>query len=349
MIRLRPSRRPYGRWTLALALVAAVRAPAHGQDAPPPLQVPVDCAMGRHCVVQNYVDHGPGTAAQDLRCGHLTYDGHDGTDIRVATLAEMAAGVPVVAAAAGEVVALRDGMPDAFLDEIDAARLKDRDAGNGVLIDHGDGWRTQYSHLKRGSVRVRRGQEVTAGTVLGEIGLSGRTEFPHVEFTLRHEGQPVDPYTGRAPGAGCRSGGGPGFWRESARARLPYQAGGLLKTGFANGAVTVREVVGARLDGTAPARDGPALVFWVLTFGVQAGDIEILRLTGPDGRALGELRKTIPGDKAQWLRFAGKRAGDGPWPAGTYTGTYTLVRQTNGQTRTVIETRETLRLGTASE
>jgi len=62
--------------------------------------------------VQNYVDVDPGPDARDFTCGSLTYDGHAGTGIRLATRAEMTAGVAVVAAAAGRVIHSRDGMPD---------------------------------------------------------------------------------------------------------------------------------------------------------------------------------------------------------------------------------------------
>ncbi len=70
-------------------------------------------------------------------------------------LPTMKEGVPVVAAAPGVVTGMRDGMPDVDVRKIGAAALMGRDAGNGVVIDHGDGWVTQYSHLRNGSVAVK--------------------------------------------------------------------------------------------------------------------------------------------------------------------------------------------------
>ncbi len=55
-----------------------------------------------------------------------------------------------------------------------------------MLIDHDGGWQTQYCHMKKGSIRVREGDAGAVGTPLGEVGLSGMTEFPHVHFTVRH-------------------------------------------------------------------------------------------------------------------------------------------------------------------
>src|SRR5262249_35663984 len=47
------------------------------------LGLPIDCEVGRSCVIQNYVDHDPSPNARDYQCGTLTYDGHNGTDFRL--------------------------------------------------------------------------------------------------------------------------------------------------------------------------------------------------------------------------------------------------------------------------
>src|SRR5262249_14978919 len=65
------------------------------------LGAPIDCEIGRTCFVQNYVDHDPSPGAKDYQCGTLTYDGHNGTDFRLPTLAAQRSGVNVLAAAEG--------------------------------------------------------------------------------------------------------------------------------------------------------------------------------------------------------------------------------------------------------
>jgi murein DD-endopeptidase MepM/ murein hydrolase activator NlpD len=163
--------------TLMLLSFAAPAAPAVADDLK--LALPVACEIGRDCFVQNFFDHDPGPDRRDYACGWLSYDGHDGTDFRVADVPAMMRGVTVVAAAPGTVKVVRDGMDDINLAEIGREALKGREAGNGVVIDHGDGWETQYSHMRKASIVVRSGQAVEAGTPLGRIGLSGATEFPH--------------------------------------------------------------------------------------------------------------------------------------------------------------------------
>jgi hypothetical protein len=158
-----------GRLAFVLLLVfAAARSVAAVE-----LGLPVDCTPGRDCFIQNYVDNDPGPGRRDYACGPLSYDGHVGTDFRVPDRAAMLRGVAVVAAAPGVVRATRDGMADISIRETGREAVAGREAGNSVLIDHGDGWETQYSHLRRDSVRVHPGDRVKAGAVLGLIGLSG--------------------------------------------------------------------------------------------------------------------------------------------------------------------------------
>ncbi|WP_018656582.1 M23 family metallopeptidase [Actinomadura flavalba] len=56
--------------------------------------------------------------------------------------------------------------------------------GNHVVVDHGDGVYGVFAHLRRGSVAVRRGERVTAGQVLGQVGNSGNSSEPHLHFHL---------------------------------------------------------------------------------------------------------------------------------------------------------------------
>jgi hypothetical protein len=111
----------------------------------------------------------------------------------------------IAAAADGVVVDVRDGMPDVSIRVGGREAVQGREAGNRVALFHGDGWLTQYSHLKQGSVAVRKGDRVQAGQRLGEIGLSGSTEFPHLEFLATYQDRVIDPFVGLGDFPTCRS------------------------------------------------------------------------------------------------------------------------------------------------
>ena len=137
------------------------------------LEMPLDCEVGRNCMIQQYVDHSRSSNASDYQCGGLTNSGHNGTDFRLPTLAAQRAGVNVLAAARGQVLRARDGMPDQMMSAANAPSIVDRECGNGVIISHGNGWETQYCHLMQDSVGVKRGDWVSAGQPLARVGLSG--------------------------------------------------------------------------------------------------------------------------------------------------------------------------------
>lgn len=298
------------------------------------LALPVACEPGRTCHVQNYQDHEPGDGARDFTCGEATYDGHKGTDIRVLSLEAATAGVAVLAAAPGQVRGVRDGMAERFVaTPADLASLKGRECGNGVVIDHGGGWETQYCHLRRGSIAVRQGQPVAAGTPLGLIGASGNTQFAHVHFEVRKDGEPVDPFLGAGPAPACAADGvGAGapdarpLWRPEVLASLGRPASVLLETGFAGDVLDTGALeVGHAQIKAADAR-APRLLFFARFMHLQAGDRVRLVVTGPGGEVVSAPGEPLTRAKAVALSYAGRKRPATGWPPGTYVGRATLLR-----------------------
>ena len=322
-------------WVLTPAVVFA---------APPGLSLPIDCEIGSGCQIQNYADNDTGPAARDFACGVRTYDGHKGTDFRIRDAAAMTKGVKVLAGADGVVKAIRDDMADVSIRDSGASDISGRECGNGVVLEHGDGWVTQYCHLRRGSVRVGRGQTVARGAVLGEVGLSGFAEFAHVHFEVRNGDTVVDPFTGK--GLGTRSSAqcehadddGP-LWDNRTLAALTYKPAAFLSGGFAGEPVKLDAA--ERAPPPAPSSASPALVAYVRVLGVRAGDMETLTITDPGGAIFGANGPAaIAAPKAQWLSFFGRKRGAQSWPRGQYSAAYRLEREG----RVLIDERFSIRL-----
>jgi MYXO-CTERM domain-containing protein len=149
-----------------------------------------------------YFDHA-GTGTEDWNCGSSTYNGHDGSDFSLrGGIDAIERGHAVRAAADGEVLFAIDGNYDrcriGAISECDAGTRCTRETANIVAIRH-EHRITYYGHLRRGSVRVARGDRVTCGQVIGEIGSSGCSSNAHLHFEVRTLGSPgraYDPFLG---------------------------------------------------------------------------------------------------------------------------------------------------------
>jgi murein DD-endopeptidase MepM/ murein hydrolase activator NlpD/urea transporter len=90
-------------------------------------------------------------------------------------------GLPVVAAGAGTVALVEDGIPDNRPGEMNT-----RDNwGNAVVIRHGATLFSVCAHLQPKSLRVKVGDVVTAGMEIGRCGNSGRAAVPHLHFQVQ--------------------------------------------------------------------------------------------------------------------------------------------------------------------
>src|SRR5688572_7552489 len=95
-------------------------------------------------------------------------------------------GVPIYAAGNGRVAALHDGEPDnRSFNPAELATRETAGGGNYVIIDHLNGEYSWFGHLKQRSVRVKIGQQVKQGEIIGQMGASGDSLFPHLHYELR--------------------------------------------------------------------------------------------------------------------------------------------------------------------
>ncbi|MFN3511736.1 MAG: M23 family metallopeptidase [Phenylobacterium sp.] len=322
---------------LALALVAGCGPAAESKAPEPPaarppagapsLTFPVACEIGKTCELQNHVDRDPGPGAKDYRCGVQTYEAHGGVDIRVPDMAAQRAGVDVLAAADGRVARLRDGVPDVSIRTAAAASASGQECGNGIVIDHGGGWETQYCHLAQGSLRVKAGDTIAAGQPIARIGLSGNTEYPHLHLTVRRDGVTVDPFAPTAPEGSCEPQAPvAGLWEPAAAKALAYRRGAVLNLGFSGAPVTMEQIEAGEI--AAPGAAAPVLVAYGRGVKLEAGDEQEMVLEGPGGVELARQRlKPLERPMAQYFMYVGKRTPSGGWPPGTYRATYRILRE----------------------
>ncbi len=87
-------------------------------------------------------------------------------------------GTPVLASAPGKITDVRKSNLE-------------MGEGNVIVIDHGNGFKTRYTHL--GEINVKPGQSVTRGAVIATIGISGGSISPHLHYEVLKNNKHVDP------------------------------------------------------------------------------------------------------------------------------------------------------------
>jgi len=100
-------------------------------------------------------------------------------------------GVPVHAAAGGTVVSIVNDMEEQVPGAVRSGVTPENAAGNSVVVDMGAGNFALYAHLQTGSVRVRPGDVVTTGQVLGLLGNTGNSDAPHLHFHVMNGPVPL--------------------------------------------------------------------------------------------------------------------------------------------------------------
>ncbi|NOZ35904.1 MAG: peptidoglycan DD-metalloendopeptidase family protein [Chlorobi bacterium] len=94
---------------------------------------------------------------------------------------------PVYAPAGGFVSEISDNIPDNKIGDINT----EQNWGNSIVIKHGEYLFTQISHLKEGSIKIKKGDYVKKGDILAKVGNSGHSPYPHIHFQIQ-----ATPYIG---------------------------------------------------------------------------------------------------------------------------------------------------------
>jgi len=157
-----------GRLAAALALAAVLA----GCSSARPYRLPEDAAER----LEKRTFRWPVTGTVSSGFGDRAGRHHDGVDILAPAGAEVHAADEGVTVYAGK---------------------RMRGYGNAVVLDHGDGVRTLYGHLR--TIRVKSADAVPAGAVIGTVGRTGNATAYHLHFELWVDGEPVDPLAYLAP------------------------------------------------------------------------------------------------------------------------------------------------------
>lgn len=155
------------------AALAALKSPLLARDTESGVSEILGIASPAAAQSTNYSDplrgagHGISDAYGKARAGGKT---HNGVDFPAP------AGTPIYSTGPGKVV--RAG--------------HDERSGNFVVIDHGNGMTSSYSHMQAASA-LKPGDQVTPDTRLGGVGTTGRSSGPHLHMVVKKDGKTIDP------------------------------------------------------------------------------------------------------------------------------------------------------------
>ncbi|MBA3961383.1 MAG: peptidoglycan DD-metalloendopeptidase family protein [Chthoniobacterales bacterium] len=141
----------------------------------------------------NFVDVNPTSGILAYNNSNYTYNGHMGIDTAITGFTAQAIGVPIFAALDGTVIETHDGEFD-----MNTSFGSPNQVSNFVKIDHGNGQTTMYDHMRKGSVAVVMGQQVTAGQQIGLTASSGYSTAPHLHLQSEVNGMVFEPFSGPA-------------------------------------------------------------------------------------------------------------------------------------------------------
>lgn len=94
------------------------------------------------------------------------------------------AGIDFTAPRGVEVYATADGTVEEVTTEIWGY-------GQHIIINHGNGFKTLYGHLSK--FKVKRGQKVTRGQLIGLVGSTGKSTAPHLHYEVHKNGEKLNP------------------------------------------------------------------------------------------------------------------------------------------------------------
>ena len=224
--------------------------------------------------ISNFLDqNAAGGSILDWNCGNHTYDGHQGIDFFTWPFGWKKmddSKVAIVAAAPGTIIGKDDGNADRSCD-------CSSNAWNAVYVQHADGSKAWYGHMKKFSQTSKAiGSAVVTGEFLGLVGSSGCSTGPHLHFQLYDASNALqEPYSGT-----CNSFNAFSWWR----AQRPYYDSAVneLIVGSTPAVMPACPTAETPNEKTIFPR-GSTIYFTPFYRDQQAGQLSTYRIKRPDG------------------------------------------------------------------
>lgn len=299
---------------LALILILSTAACIFAQQAFQ-LQFPVKCTINKDCWIINYVDDDSTANWHDYKGGKQAYDGHTGTDIAIKNISQMNKGIDVVAAASGFVLTTRDGVQDKNALAQDTNQLQNIGCGNRVAIKHTNGWITDYCHMKNGSIRVKKGDFVNAGQTIGQIGLSGLTEFPHLHINVQQNNRFFDPFTGSER---YSHGYLNPLWTPWVLNQLTYKPLIIYNVGVSNEIPSLLNIRSEKYRNNQISSNSDMIIIWLDAFHIEKGDLINVLVKNSNGTSFLTENVVVSSPNAKKLMYVGRKKPVNGFVKGTY-------------------------------
>ena len=266
------------------------------------LEFPLDCELGNNCWISNLPRHYWQNKEVDFRCGPNTYRDHKGTDFALRDYKQMQNGVKVLAPFDGVVRGLRDNVLDISVKDVGKDTVKGVECGNGLVISSGE-YEAQLCHLKKNFLTVTKGQSVKAGEVLGLVGLSGNTEYPHLHMSLRKNSREIDPFYGDLDNCGLSP---LSMWKNVQIMDKHAKTGVVYNYGFTFKAPNAKKIRSGEYTQIQPDRPG-AIVGFVDIFSVNKGDEITLYIIDSSNATIIKRKHNFSKYQARYFFFVGKK------------------------------------------
>ena len=281
----------------------------------PPLNLtfPVSCQINKNCWIVNYPDNDLTEKFKDYKNGEITYDGSLGTNIAVKTILDLKKGIPVLSAQDGKVLFTQNNIEDNW-------ESKDKlpntpPYGNSVIIKHNNGWKTLYCHLKKGSIKVKVGDFTTGGTQIAEMGMSGSSDFPHLNFLVLHDKNFFDPFSGmklrneeneeKEEKKGKIEKYKP-FWNPAAKEKLTYKNILITNIGVSTESPSIEDIKKGKYENIEILNNVPSIFLWAYGFHFKKNDFLKISLKNPEQEKILDTIVKIKKDRMEHFIFLKK-------------------------------------------